>query len=280
VNRIGFSTIACPDYDVQRVIEIAKANDYSGIEIRFLRGTVDLVSLPEFSPAKIHETRRQFEDAGLNVVAIDTSVRMNSLDPIIRDQQRTLARVNIEIARGLGAPYLRVFGGPLPPEQDREKTLDAIAAGLSEIARMSADHGITAILETHDDFSTSESCLDLYARGASEALAILWDTLHTHRHGEGAEETWSKLGPRIRHVHIKDSHVANAEGFDFAMTGEGTVPIASFFNTLGRGNYPGFVHFEWEKGWHPEIAGPEMVLPHFARFVKGLKQAVSVEMGS
>ena len=270
MRKLGFSTIGCPDFTVEQVIDIARANGFIGVEIRFLRGTVDLASLDELSPQRIGETRRRFEDAGITIVAIDTSVRMSSLDPAIRDQQRALARANVAIATGLGVRLLRVFGGPIPAEQDREKTIDAIAQGLGEIAEMSREHGVISVLETHDDFSTSESCLDLYARGASDALHILWDTLHTHRHGETAAYTWSRLGPRIEHVHVKDSQVANRKGFDFALTGEGSVPIRDFIHLLDARRYPGFIHFEWEKGWHPEIASPEIAFPHFARFMAQL----------
>ena len=85
--KLGFSTIACPSYDVDQIIALAKASKLEGIEIRFLRGTVDLTSLDELSPRRIAETRRRFEDAGLKVVVIGTSVRMNSLDPAVRAQQ-------------------------------------------------------------------------------------------------------------------------------------------------------------------------------------------------
>ena len=53
----GFSTIGCPDYDIDQVIAMAKDNGYSGVEIRFLRGTVDLAALAEFSPGRIRETQ-------------------------------------------------------------------------------------------------------------------------------------------------------------------------------------------------------------------------------
>ena len=267
---LGFSTLACPDYDVDQVIAMARDNGYAGVEIRFLRGTVDLPALEELSPGRIGETRRRFEDAGIAVVGIDTSVRMTSLDPAVRAQQLDAARANLAIAQGLGAGFLRVFGGPIPAGQDRERTLDAIAAGLGQIADLTAARGIATLIETHDEFSTSASVLDLYARGASGTLGVLWDTLHTWRHGEDGAYTWDRLGHRIRHVHVKDSHRATAAGFDFALTGEGTVPVGSFIELLRRVGYPGFVHFEWEKGWHPEIAPPEIALPHFARYMRGL----------
>jgi sugar phosphate isomerase/epimerase len=268
VFQFGFSTIGCPDYDVGQVIAMARDNGYAGVEIRFLRGTTDLPSLAEFSPARIGETRRRFDDAGIAVVGINTGVRMNSLDPAIRADQMKSARVNTEIAAALGARYLRVFGGPIPPAQDREKTLDAIAAGLGEVADMTADRGVETLIETHDDFCKAPSVLDLYERGASANLAVLWDTLHSYRHGESAEETWSRLGDRIRLVHVKDSVKATPTSFDFALTGEGTIPVLSFVDVLKRAGYEGFVNFEWEKGWHREIPEPEIALPHFMRYMR------------
>ena len=129
--------------------------------------------------------------------------------------------------------------------------------------------GLTSLLETHDDFSRSPSILDLYARGMSGKVEVLWDTLHSYRHGERADETWAALGPRMRLVHVKDATVATPETFDFALTGGGRVPVRGFIDLLGAKGYDGFVNFEWEKGWHPEIAEPEIALPHFMQWVRG-----------
>jgi len=263
----GFSTIGCPDYDIDQVVAMAKDNGYSGVEIRFLRGTVDLPALAEFSPGRIRETRKRFDDAGIEVVGINTGVRMVSLDKSARSQQVDAARTNLGIAEALGAKYLRLFGGPLPPDQDRETTLDAVAAGLGEIAEMTLARGVTSLIETHDSFCRSASILDLYRRGASDKLGVLWDTLHSYRHGESGEETWSALGDRIKLVHVKDAFKATPDAFDFALTGEGTVPVKSFVHLLARKGFDGYVNFEWEKGWHREIADPEVALPHFARLM-------------
>jgi sugar phosphate isomerase/epimerase len=264
---LGFSTIGCPDYDIDQVIAIARQNGYSGVEIRFLRGTVDLASLDEFSPGGIGETRRRFEDGGIDVIGINTGIRMVSLDPAVRAQQMEAARIHTDMAAALGAKYLRLFGGPLPSEQDREKTLDAVASGLGEIAELSGRSGVTSLIETHDSFCRSASILDLYRRGASDKLAVLWDTLHSYRWGETAEETWAQIGDRVKLVHVKDSVTATPQGFDFALVGQGTVPVMSFFDVLERNGFDGYVNFEWEKGWHPEIPGPEVALPHFARYM-------------
>lgn len=271
--KFGFSTLGCPGYGLTEVIAMARMHDYKGVELRFLRGTVDLAGLEEFSPARVADTRRRFEDAGIAVVAINTGVRMVSLDPGHRLVQREAARRQIEMAAALGVPYLRLFGGPIPAGQDRERTLDAIAAGLGGIAEESAGSGVTSLIETHDDFCRSDSVLDLYRRGASDRLGVLWDTLHSYRWGESAEETLGRLGSRIKLVHVKDAVTATCSGFDFALTGEGTVPVGAFIDVLEAAGYDGFVDFEWEKGWHPEIPEPEIALPHFARFIAGRSRA-------
>lgn len=265
--KLGFSTIGCPDYGIDEVIALATANGYDGIEIRHLRGTVDIVGLDEFSPPRIAETRAKFDDAGIRVVGINSSVRMNSLDPAKRAEAMELARANLAIAEGLGAPFIRVFGGPLPEDQDRDQTLDAIVEGLSEVAELTRASGVTSLIETHDAFCASSTILDLYERGASDKLEVLWDTLHSYRHGEDGETTWAALSDRIRLVHVKDAYKATPQAFDFALTGEGNVPVKSFIEILRREDYDGFLNFEWERGWHPEIAPPEVAIPHFKRFM-------------
>jgi sugar phosphate isomerase/epimerase len=267
--KLGFSTLGCPSYDIDQVIALAQNNNFSGVEIRFIRGEVDLPKLGEFSPARIRETRRRFDDGGIRVVCIDTSVRMNALDEGERRKQLESARIHCAIAVGLGARYLRVFGGSIPQQQDRQATLDAIAKGLSQVADETSARGVISLLETHDHFSTSERILDLFSRGASGNLGILWDTLHTYRHGESGAHTWTQLGQRIKHIHLKDSAESSAEGFRLVLTGEGTVPIPAFLELLKTASYNGHVHFEWEKAWHPEIAEPEVAIPHFARYMSG-----------
>lgn len=40
--KLGFSTLGCPSYSVDQVIELAVRSGYDGVELRFLRGEVNL----------------------------------------------------------------------------------------------------------------------------------------------------------------------------------------------------------------------------------------------
>jgi len=35
-------------------------------------------------------------------------------------------------------------------------------------------------------------------------------------------------------------------------------------------NYDGYVSFEWEKYWHPELEAPEVALPDFIKAIRHL----------
>lgn len=271
---IGFSTLGCPDYTVDQVIDIAVQNGFDGVEIRFLRGQVDLAQLEELAPDQIAHTRRRFDDAGIGVACIDTSIRFTSLSD---EEQRTrmeLAEQSCRIAVDLGAPFLRVFGGTLPADltgtEDRRRHLAEVARALNSVAELTADHGVTTLVETHDDFCTSAAIEELWAEGVSDKVGVLWDSLHTFRFGESPRETWDVLGDRIRHVHVKDSRVASPEQFDFALPGEGNAPLPEIVSTLRDNGYAGYVDFEWEKAWHPEIEPPEVAIPAFARYMAQL----------
>jgi sugar phosphate isomerase/epimerase len=270
--KIGFSTLGCPSYTVEQVAAMARDHRFDGVEIRFIRGEVELAALEEFDSGRIAETRKVFDDAGVQVNCIDTSVRFSSADAAERTTQREVAKINCEIANGLGAPYIRVFGGSLPTGTDFETGVRPIAEGLGEVAEASASAGVTTLLETHDDFCTSDRVGQLLEH-TSDRLQVLWDFLHTYRNGESAEHTWAALGPRIRQVHVKDAATADADGFDLVLTGQGVVPLRSVFDLLQREGFDGYVDFEWEKAWHPEIAEPEVAIPQFRTAVDGLLAA-------
>ena len=60
-------------------------------------------------PGGVNGFRRRFERAGLEVCCLDSSVVLSNEDASISEGERM-----IELAMGLGAPYVRVFGGGVP----------------------------------------------------------------------------------------------------------------------------------------------------------------------
>jgi sugar phosphate isomerase/epimerase len=271
VIRLSFSTLGCPTYSLDQVLDLATSAGYDGVELRFLNGSVDLASQQEFSPEGVQATRERFQAAGIAVSCVDTSIRFSSPDPDERAKQLEAAHTYAKIAAALDAPYIRLFGGTVTPDQEGRDTTQRIADGLAEAATISKQYGVTAILETHDSFCTSKQVAELFAANPAPDLAILWDVLHSYRTGEAFEDTHSALGDRIRHVHLKDSGDFSPTHFDLKLAGEGKMPLQEFFDLLKRVGYDGFVSFEWEKAWHPEIEEPEVAIPQFAQYVRAMR---------
>ena len=58
-----------------------------------------------------------------------------------------MTKLNVDIAVGLGARYIRVFGGPLPENQDREETFKRIREGLAYAAQVGESREVQVLLK-------------------------------------------------------------------------------------------------------------------------------------
>jgi sugar phosphate isomerase/epimerase len=92
-------------------------------------------------------------------------------------------------------------------------------------------------------------------------------------HGLAAKNRRRPSG-RIFYTHIKDaiydpSHPkAMADGWRYVIPGSGQLPLEEAVRLLKKEGYDGWVNFEHEKRWHPELDEPEAIFPAFARWVR------------
>ena len=264
--KLSFSTLGTPHFNIDQIIDIAKENDYDGIEIRAVSGTTDIQKLDDFKGSGLSETAKKIKDAGLEVACLGTSVSFSRAGKEEQEKNLELAKSSIELASALDCRYIRVFGGPLYQTQGYNESMKWLWEGNSRLCELTKGTGVLALLESHDDFSTGVRLCELMEGLApGSELGICWDVLHPLRFGEAVEDTYNALKEKIRHVHIKDSTVFSGGGFDFDLIGEGKVPIAECISLLKSGGYTGYLSFEWEKLWHPEIPEPEVAIPHYAK---------------
>src|SRR6266516_3295130 len=78
--KVAFSTLGCPNWELAQVAQAARSLGYSGIELRALGGTLDLLGRPEFQPDSIEATRRCLADQYLAVCCVDSSCTFHSSD--------------------------------------------------------------------------------------------------------------------------------------------------------------------------------------------------------
>jgi sugar phosphate isomerase/epimerase len=286
--KIAFSTLACPEWSWAEILERGAAFGFDGVEVRLIAGETDLRRVADLGaedPGAGNRGSRDL-DRRLPVCGLASSVRFESPDAAERAQEILTGRDYVDLARRLGARFVRVFGDVLPPAsapEARRLTLAHIAGGLDELGAYAAPLGIDIVIETHGDFSSTLLLRDLMEKVTCPAVGVLWDTHHPWRfHGEPPAESWERIGRWVRHTHWKDSVTARpsrkepasaaaeekARGLmsghqtaDYVLFGAGEFPAVECLDVLLKGGYRGWFSLEWEKAWHPEIEDPEVALP-------------------
>ncbi len=266
--KLAFSTLGCPNWKLDRIAQAARAFGYEGIELRAIGGDLDLLKRPEFQPGSVDETRRWLAGQGLAICCVDTSCTFDSEDADERRDQVGLAIKHAELAAALGAPLIRIFPDKIRNGATRGETRDNIAACLREVAwRVPA--GVRVGLETHGDFAHGQAAAEIIRLAEHKNVAIIWDVANSLAAGDSIEESAREVAPHLAHVHLRDARVV--EGIEHwlpVLAGRGAVSFPAVVDVLHRLGYDGYVSFEWEKYWHPEIEEPEVALPDFVEAMK------------
>jgi sugar phosphate isomerase/epimerase len=266
--KLSFSTLGCHDYNFDQIITCAKKYSFHGVEFRMVESSVNLWEIKDFTPSFLSVSRKKIEDTGLEVPVIGASGSFAKAGLVAQKKQMTVLKRYAEIAQGLGSPYIRIYGGPIPEGQTKEESIKWDIEGYTEAVPLMQKYGVTLLFETHDDFSTSSQLLPLL-EGLNGKIGVIWDIIHPYRFGESLQDTWKYLNQYIKHVHIKDAmFVSDKEENSFAFVGEGVVPVREMIEILKTNGWEGFLSFEWERGWHPEIAACDLAFPSYVSYMK------------
>lgn len=262
---ISFSTLGCPSWDWLKILDFAERTGFAAMELRGLQGNMDLPSRPEFSPARIGQSKKEVASRGLRISCVSSSANLHDTDPQKHLQHLADARRFIDVASNLGAPYVRVFGNKLIGSRDQ--AIEHIAASLDELGDYAGPKNVTVLVESHGDLTDSPTLRAILEKVSSRHVGLLWDAHHTYVSGkEDPVFTVSQLGKYIRHTHLKDS-VVEGDKVHYVLTGRGDVPVKRQVQSLVESGYQGYYSFEWEKVWHPEIEEPETAIADFSRVI-------------
>jgi sugar phosphate isomerase/epimerase len=274
--RLSFSTLGCPAWSFDEIVSRARAYGFDGVGFRGVLGELDLTRLPQFGAADIVATRGLLAAAGLIASMVLTSSRL--IVPAAEvEANRVLAESHIDIAAALGSPYIRVFGGQFPIGLAHAAAVERAAERLRRLGDYAASRGVAVLLETHDDFTDPALLRRVMEAADHPGVGVLWDVHHPFRIlGQPVETAYKLLAPWLRSVDLKDSipDAAAPLGYRYVPIGDGDVPIGAALGCLRAGGYDGFLTFEWEKLWHPELAAPEQALPQFVATLREMLETL------
>ncbi len=268
--KISFTTLGCPEWDLQTIIARAREYGYDGVDFRGLGAEMDIWKLPEFS-SQADQTASMFADAGLEISGFSSGAYMFCEQA--SDRQASLAEVTRygELAEAMGVGFIRVFGGHLT-ESSREQAVKVSIEVMEQMAAAVAP--ICVVVETHDNWVDTAPMAEVFRQVKAPNVGVLWDLHHPYQfRGESPAESYANIGRFTRYTHIKDSRSVPGGKHDPTLGGEGEVPLGEMVSLLKAGGYDGWLTLEWEKRWHPEIAAPEVAFPAYARFMRQLAKS-------
>jgi sugar phosphate isomerase/epimerase len=266
---LSFSTLGCPDWTLEQIINFAVQHGYKGIEVRGLQRQLDLTKSPAFNTeANRKETVAQMKSKRLSFVGLGSSANLHFKPGAEREKNMDEARRFIDLAEQIHCPYVRVFPNKFPEEQTKAETTNLIAQGLLELGDYAKQKNVTVLMETHGDLVYISDLLSIMKAAEHENVGLVWDVSNMWTvTKESPTEAWNQLKKYIHHTHIKDAKLFN-EKLSYTLLGEGDVPIFEAIKLLAKDDYKGYYSFEWEKMWHPEIAEPEIALAHYSKRMK------------
>lgn len=246
--KLAFSTLGVPGMPVADVVRLAAGTGYQGVE---LRAHPEEPVNPDLTPAERAAVAEEFKRAGVDILTVAGYVRVAAEgedEPVLAE----LARL-VELARDLGAAYVRVFPGG--GDQDPAEA-DAIAARrLGAAAPHAADHGVRILLETHDSHRAGADVARVVGTVGHGQIGAIWDVMHTWLAGEEPAASHAVLAPHLGYVQVKD--IASAEDTTPLPLGAGTLPLKACLDALDPDDW---VCWEYEKRWYAEAADlPELL---------------------
>lgn len=217
----------------------------------------DVVELlvPEPGELDLAETRAAIADAGLSVVLaarVNPARDLASVDRAAHEAGVGYLEACVDAAVALGA---RIVGGPLygaplvfagrapaPVTDDqRQRRIDAVVAGLDRAARCAAEEGVTFGIEPLNRFetdiaNTADHALQIVEMLASPAVGVMLDTFHMNMEEFDMPAAIRRAGHRLVHFQANE----NNRGF----VGSGHIDWPAIARALRDARYDGPIVLE------------------------------------
>ncbi|MGP1347548.1 MAG: sugar phosphate isomerase/epimerase family protein [Phycisphaerales bacterium] len=261
----AFSTIACPEWTLDRVLRCAREWGYDGVELRSFGhgggGTDGIASDPGLTAGS--KARYLADDAGVSIAAVSGSVSFDApiTPPVLgrvmpwNEASVRAGRDLVEVGHECGASMVRVFGFRVPKGQSRTGTLRRIIERLGKVVDHARGRDLVVVLENGGSFSTAEDLLEIIGRVGSPLLRASYDILAATDAGEDPAEGLMKLGARAALARVRDVDSDRRP----VPLGTGTLACAEFCSAASALGC--WLSCTWDVAWMRDLADAESVLP-------------------
>ena len=252
--KLSFSTKGYKNTSFHTFVNHAKELGYQGIELHDLNDITFFGGYIYDDANTAKKAMREAFDNDISLCMIDSTCDISKYET--PNVQEELAKT-ITLAKTMHVPYVRIHA--MTSCEDAK-----LLSILEQIVEIAKKEKITLLLETTGIFADTKKLRVILGQIASDHLAALYDVQHPYRmFHESPEESVKNLGAFVKHVHMHDSSVID-NVVTPQLLGEGTLPLDEVMHALRSINYDGFISFEWDTEWMPEMTEIDVLLAHFA----------------
>jgi len=255
--------------DFQEQCTVAAGLGLRYLEVRSAWGT-NILDLDEEQLARLQEV---MAGHGLQVSSIGSPIGKIFVDDDFGphlDRMRHAA----DVARLLGAPYIRIFSFFLRPGSRPEDHRDEVLRRMRALAGVAEQAGVVLLHENEKEIygDTPERCLDVVTAVGSPSLRLAWDPANFVQVGvQPFTEGYALLRPHLAYVQIKDALAADGQ---VVVAGAGDGEVATTLRALRDDGFDGFFSLEPHLGQVDSsggFSGPELFTQAWTAFTDLLR---------
>ena len=248
--NLSFSTrFWSSDYSFEEFVRMAKSLKFGAVEIN----NIDFIKMsPSNAKRFLYNSRVEISSVNSGMNILSDSADVNVLVSIIK------------LSHDYGIPYVKVYG---ESDDDGETAVLKAKTFLEKIIPVAEAEKVTILISTRDNFANTETLSEVLKSFACDNIGADWNMHDTYFVGkEDAEATITNLGAYVKLVHIVD----RKKDGEYALVGEGELPVNEMINALRSINYPGFVTLTWNPDFLPGIDDFEIILTHYSNYMNSL----------
>jgi sugar phosphate isomerase/epimerase len=268
--HVAFSTLACPDWTLDRIARAAGQLAYDSVELRtFGFGPPSPAASLLYDPALTDplKTRRVLGDHGVSAACLATSLTFDRtifppvLGRAITDQERETrtAKRLIDLAAAMDCPSIRVFAFEIQGRESRKSAIRRIVWRLSMAVDAARNTGVRVLLENAGSFATAGELTEILDQISSPALAVAYSVPAARHAGEDPIAALDALGDRAVLVRLKGHNAGKP-----CLLADGDDPSADVVRSLAARRYTGTLVYEYDRLWHDNRARATMPEPETA----------------
>ncbi len=233
----GFADEIAPDLDVQ--LETLAAEGIRYLELRGIwsKGVLSL------SDEELARAKQAMDARGIGVSAIGSPIGKIGIKDDFAAHLAAFRRA-LEVARYMGAPYIRLFSFFMPHGEDPLRYRDEVMQRMRALVEAAAGSGIMLLHENEKDIygMPADRCVDILRTVNSPQLRATFDPANFVQAGEHPyDECFPKLRPYIQYMHIKDALLRDGSNVP---AGEGDGQIPQIMRALHESGWTGFLSLE------------------------------------